>query len=552
MRAHIISCLKKLPFFPLLRDVYAYSSPSLRDTRRIEANDLARITSQIGLLLTEPLYKNDSKTVLFMGMGRVRFIAQESIVRKAFELANYHCAVMIPQDNMVVKAYQKLGSNRLIFPDKYNATSPHKAEDFINGCQSLDDVTALIIDGVRCGKYAASTLMRKTRSGAFDLSNPLIKKELALALDHSLRCVAMARAILEDIKPAVLVLVDRGYSPSGEFFDLCVSGNIPVITWNAAHKNDSLMLKRYTADNHSVHPSSLSTRTWNAMQQIPWTTEHWEALRGELERCYNSGEWYGEVGTQFNKKALDRASLIKHLGVDPNKKIAVIFPHIFWDATFFWGKDLFENYEDWFIQSIQAACKNNHLNWVIKVHPANLVKDKRDGFSGESSELAAIRKAIGTLPPHVKLLAANTDISTLSLFSAIDYCITVRGTVGIEAACFGIPVLTAGTGRFDRLGFTIDANSKEEYLARISRIETINTLDAQKTELARRYAYGFLLCRPVQLQSMKIRYQQTASADLDVQYQIKTDQQLRNAEDLRSIAHWILSEYEDYFQLPGR
>ena len=36
----------------------------------------------------------------------------------------------------------------------------------------------------------------------------------------------------------------------------------------------------------------------------------------------------------------------------------------------------------------------------------------------------------------------------IHLFKVIDYGITVRGTIGIELPCFGIPVITAGTGRY--------------------------------------------------------------------------------------------------------
>jgi hypothetical protein len=547
LRQYAFNNLKKLPFFLLVRDVYTYFSPSLRTKRRIEEDDLKDIVSQVGSLLTQPLYGQNSKTALFMGMGRVRFIALESIVRKSFELANYRCVVMLPQDSIIVSAYKKLGSDRLVFPDRYKSMHRSKGMDLLNTYQTLDDLIALTVNGVRCGKYAASTLMRKNRSGTFDLSAPHIRMELAKALDYSIECVETARAMLDDTKPNVVVLVDRGYSPSGEFFDLCIERKIPVITWNAAHKNDALMFKRYSAENRDVHPSSLSQKTWEYIQRMPWTSGYFETLRNELERCYNSGEWYAEVGTQFNKKSLDRKHLLERLAVDPTKKTAVIFPHIFWDATFFWGNDLFENYEDWFIQTVQAASKNDKVNWVIKVHPANLVKDKRDGVSKEHSELTAIRKAVRTLPSHIRLLAADTDISTLSLFAAMDYCITVRGTVGIEAACFGVPVLTAGTGRFDRLGFTVDANSKEEYLAKLSAIENISALDVQQTELARRYAYGFLLCRPALLQSIKMRYLQTTTADLDIEYKVKTHQELRAANDLQSIARWISSEDEDYF-----
>jgi hypothetical protein len=540
--------LRKTPLFIPARTAYSLLVPRLRAWRREEQTDLANITAKIGDALQHPLYgaEGAGKSVLIMGMGRVRFIAQEAAVRKSFELADYRCQVMVPQDGMVLEAYRRLGSDELVFMDHYQAAMPNEGARMLAGCKTLDDVTDLSVNGVRCGKYAVSTLMRKTRSGSFDLADLAIREELARALDRSLQCTRTARALLHKLKPNALVLVDRGYSPSGELFDTCIESDIPVFTWNAAHRNDSLMLKRYTRSNRDVHPSSLSEETWAQLQALPWTSQNSERVLQELERCYTSGEWYGEVGTQFNKKAVDKAALVRQLGLDPSRKTAVIFPHIFWDATFFWGTDLFKNYEEWFVETVKAACKNTAVNWVVKVHPANIVKNHRDGVSTEHSELTAIRQAIGELPPHIKLLEADTDISTLSLFKALDACVTVRGTTGIEAACFGIPVLTAGTGRYDRLGFTLDSNSREEFLARLADVQNTDRLTPEQNELALKHAWGVLIGRPVSLQIFHMRYRKTQTADLEIDFQAQSAEALRQLPDLHAMTAWIRSGTEDF------
>ena len=51
----------------------------------------------------------------------------------------------------------------------------------------------------------------------------------------------------------------------------------------------------------------------------------------------------------------------------------LFFP-IFWDGTFFYGNDLFINYEEWFKQTLKFAEKNRNINWIIKSHP--LIKQK--------------------------------------------------------------------------------------------------------------------------------------------------------------------------------
>ena len=40
------------------------------------------------------------------------------------------------------------------------------------------------------------------------------------------------------------------------------------------------------------------------------------------------------------------------------------------------GKNLFNNYEDWLIETIRALKNNKNVNLILKVHPSNISKDK--------------------------------------------------------------------------------------------------------------------------------------------------------------------------------
>ena len=554
LRNKIADRLRSTRLFLPTRELYTTIVPRERANRRVEQGDLKRLKNSAGDTLQHSLLPgaHPPRKALIMGMGRVRFIAQEAAIRKAFELAGFRCVVLIPQDRMVIRAYQQLGSDELIFLDAYRTAVQSVGAQWLARCTAIKEVTALKVGEVQCGKYAVSTLMRNTRMGSFDLTQPSIRAELATALDRSYQSLRTAQNVVDQVRPDALVLVDRGYSPSGEFFDVCVERGIPVFTWNAAHKNDTLMLKRYSHANRDVHPSSMSAVTWQALLQMSWSEERSEQVLRELEQCYASGEWYAEVGTQFNKRELRKGELASRLNLDPLRKTAAIFPHIFWDATFFWGADLFDSYEDWFNQTVEAACRNNGLNWIIKVHPANLVKDRRDGHFSEHSEIVAIRRTVGELPEHVKLVPAETDVSTLSLLKVIDCCVTVRGTVGIEAACFGVPVLTAGTGRYDRLGFTVDAGSRKEYLDYLANAHHIHSPTPQQTQLALRYAWGVLFSRPVKLQLFRMRYQRNETADLDIEFNVRSVDGLRALQDLNDIANWINSGSDDYLDSAGQ
>ena len=71
----------------------------------------------------------------------------------------------------------------------------------------------------------------------------------------------------------------------------------------------------------------------------------------------------------------------------------------------------------------------------------------------------------------------------------------MRGTVGIEAACFGIPVITAGSGRYDNLGFTKDHKNKKDYLNTILNLHKVKVNKEKTKQLALKFAYYLYIIR---------------------------------------------------------
>jgi len=412
----------------------------------------------------------------------------------------------------------------------------------------MSDLMEFHYKEIPVGKYALSTSMRRLRSGRLDFSDATTRTTVGGCLEDALCYTDAVVRIIDKCAVDAALILDRGYSPQAQIFELTILRSGCAYTWNSAHRNGLLMLKRYNPENMTEHPSTLSRDSWELMKEVSWSLDHWRDLHQEIETCYQTGEWFSGVRCQVDKVFPDEAALKKMLGLDNGRKTAVIFAHIFWDSTFFWGRDLFGDFETWFKAAVQAACDNTKMNWLIKIHPANMTKDRREGIKGESLEIATIRETVGDLPPHVKIIPADSEIATHALLSVMDYCLTVRGTVGIEAACYEIPVITAGTGRYDRRGFTIDPETQEEYFALLADLEKMPPLSADMTELARRFAYGLFLRRPAQLTSFHFAYDKDVVASLHVKLADGTSTNPADAKDIESISHWIESGAEDYLR----
>lgn len=414
----------------------------------------------------------------------------------------------------------------------------------LQNCRTQLELLRLQWQTIHVGKYAVSTLMRRLRAGSIDPSSPKVRRQLELTVRRTIDHAHAALTLLDRWCPETVVFIDRGYTPEGPMFEACIQRGIQPTTMNSAHRDNALILKRYGPENSNVHPVSLSETTWKNLLSSPWTEAHWDQVRGEIEYCYRSGQWYGEVATQFNTQTLDRDSLIAELGIDPTKKTVLLFPHIFWDATFFWGEDVFRDYEGWFRETVRIAWHTPSVNWIIKIHPANVVKNIRDGRNPEFSESKVI-KEFGAVPPHIHILPADTRISTLSLYAIGDVCLTVRGTVGVEAAAFGLSVVTAGTGRYDRLGFTIDIDSPEAYCAILENIANLPTPSVGQIELARRYAYGTFLIRPLKMEAIRFAYEKSREASLEVAITQAAQLKLFECQDVLEIKSWLDSGDQD-------
>jgi hypothetical protein len=107
-------------------------------------------------------------------------------------------------------------------------------------------------------------------------------------------------------------------------------------------------------------------------------------------------------------------------------------------------------------------------------------------------------------------------------------------------------VLTAGTGRYNDKGFTIDSQTREQYLDQIKSIQKILPLTARQRELAERFAYGVFVLRPLDLQTVTLEYQQDSKATSKTRINIQKPDDLVNAPDLMAISAWIRSGKEDF------
>lgn len=485
-------------------------------------------------------------------------LKMEGALSLAVRLAGFSpMAVYLHHDRFSRRYHGLFGLERSVNFERYRALTPAGAlapecEDILHGRPAVRDLLRLSYRDVDVGRVALSNVLNRRKFARFDPAEPATRDDLAAELARVQRNVLAAERLVSECRPAVALLLEKGLSPMAELFGVCVREGVPVVQYVGSQRMNSYVLKRYHRDNRYQHPFSLDAETWERVKRMPWDADQEAELMAELDESYAKGTWFDRKFLHQGKRVKPPDELRRQLGLDPAKKTAVIFSHVLWDATFFYGEGLFDDYETWLVETVRAACANPRVNWVVKLHPDLVWKLKYEGYTGELRDTIAVRSAVGTLPAHVTVVPPDTDLSTFSFFPVTDYCLTVRGTIGIEMACRGVPVLTAGTGRYSGLGFTIDSGSAREYLGRLARIETTPPLAPGEVELARRFAHALFTLRRWDVRSVemiKAPLSQTGHVlDHDLVARVESFAELAAAADVRRFVEWLASDDVDYLE----
>lgn len=533
--------------------------PGERERWRIIRLDFKKCQDQFRRIARgAPLGDPKKVAWIICSMPTVWGLKMEGILSLAMRLKYLTPVVVHHGYNSWIRRYHDLfGMRQYINFHWFRSVLPSVAPDpqiieFMHSRPTVGGLLRLVYHQVDIGRIALSNVLNHRKFIKFDLAHEDILKEVCGELIKSQSNVFAAEQMLAQNRPAIALVLEKGLSPMAEIFGVCVANGIPVVQYVGSQNMNEYVLKRFSFENRHQHPFSLDDEIWEWVKRMPWSSARETELMKEFAESYSTGSWFNRKFLHEGKQIKASHVVRKQLDLDPSKKTAIIFSHVLWDATFFYGKGLFDDYETWLLETVRAACANPNVNWIVKLHPDLVWKLKYEGFKGELRDTIAIRSAVGSLPIHVKLVSPDTDISTYSFFSIADYCITVRGTIGIEMACHGVPVLTAGTGRYSQLGFTIDSNSSEEYLHRLAQIQNIPRMSNYQIELARRFAYALFKLRLWKLHSFEMVKMPLANVghplDHNLVPHIENFKELAKADDINRFADWLATDEVDYFQ----
>jgi hypothetical protein len=152
--------------------------------------------------------------------------------------------------------------------------------------------------------------------------------------------------------------------------------------------------------------------------------------------------------------------------LDFTKPTAVLASNVIWDAASLSVNLQFDNMFEWVRQVICFFVKNKQFNLIIKAHPA----EQHSKFPNARQLLEDEIKKTLSFTSNICFLPPKTQLTIYDVLPMARVGLVFTSTVGLEMACRGIPVITAGRAPYYNKGFTFDPINSEEYFVLLKRL----------------------------------------------------------------------------------
>lgn len=397
---------------------------------------------------------------------------KRSFINKYFALAGLH---MIDFDYMLGSSDQKI---------------PDELIKGIDEAVCVADFRSMHVGPVPIGDIAISTVCRHRGVGQINDFNSKTKMELARWISAIYKSYELVKTLIDDLKITHTFHTEVFMEEYGGIFYACLEKELKVIRFAGTIRDNAFIVQKLNFENARLHHSSLARSTWNEIKNRDFDINMDKSVSQSFQDRY-SNKWYRSKRNYPGNLIEDEKMIYEKLNLSNSKPIAIIFSHILYDSIYFYGSDIYPDYENWLVETIRIAIENPNIEWIIKLHPSNVWRREIDSLlGGQTLEEKLIEKNFSVIPSHLHILNSDCPISPFGLMQIATYGLTVRGTSGLEMAALGKTVVTGGTGRYEGQGFTIDPSNIDEYQEILMNLHHLDKPNPHETNLARRYAYG--------------------------------------------------------------
>ena len=344
----------------------------------------------------------------------------------------------------------------------------------------------LSLDGIHLGPHLESAMLRHTRGGSYADFEDILR-------EYAFTVLINAEASKEAIKkwnPSRIYMSHGIYADWGPALSVFLSSKIPVTSYISCYLAAHFFFG--TVRNFDEVFLAVSNGSWKSYKAKTLTEIQKTRLEDFLGKRYLSDNAQDLRGLLKEYKG-NREFFFNKYGLDAGKPVWGIMTHINWDAVSDYFPMIHSNFDEWLYETVKEIYEIKDVQWLIKIHPSEINDNPLTGCQ------KYIEKNFPDLPPHIKVIKMDDDISPLDFYSLLDGAVTVMGTGGLELSLKGKPVILAGEAHYSRKGFTLDAKDRDNYRNLLREVKNFQPLDAEKLSLAWKYAYIYFILKQIPL-----------------------------------------------------
>lgn len=350
----------------------------------------------------------------------------------------------------------------------------------------LKDLAALQVLGVAIGEHALAGALRffaRSDLTGEERGEAVLRRYIEAA---ALTVSAYARMI-DEYAPEVLVSHHGVYVPQGLAARTARAKGVRVVTWNPAYRKHCFIFSHDDTYHHT-----LLTEPAEIWRDAPLS----EAQRSRVVRYLQSRREGQQDWIRFHRDPDYKLTAdLAALGFDATKPLIVALTNVFWDAQLHYRANAFAGQAQWLIDTIAYFARRPDLQLAIRVHPGEV-----SGSPPSRQRAADVIKAhFPALAPNIKVIGAESALSTYALCDQADAALIYATKTGVELSAVGIPVIVAGEAWVRGKGFTYDATSPEDYRGKLDLLPFRRRLAPEMQEMALRYANHFFFGRMLEL-----------------------------------------------------
>ncbi|MGE3149758.1 MAG: hypothetical protein AB7K04_11890 [Pseudorhodoplanes sp.] len=385
-------------------------------------------------------------------------------------------------DHRARRALQRIGFSEFVYIDEDAEFRTDgfldEADRLLRGVRTHDELLQLQLPEDVPAYVWYDTVLKLSSHPRPDLQNPVWRTALAEAL----RDIAIYRRELSVRKISHVALSHPWKTEWATLVWLALGRSVPV--YHLTGFCEGIRIRRFRTQQDYATPVEHLGR--GQFETLPPRTKELlsECGRRDLARRISgtSTDINARYAYNASRRIAEREAARMALSGQTGKPVAIVYSHVWYDFPHTYAMRNFSDFLDWMSATLDHIRNETDVIWLLKPHPT---ERWYGGFY-----LSDIAK---NLPPHVRLLPIDVDNETALL--AADAVVTVHGTVGLEAAARGLPVVLADRSYFSDWEIAHVARSRPDYFRLLSGIRDLAAPD--NAARARAYAcFALALAEP--------------------------------------------------------